>query len=579
MGIVFVALSNYFRAWQPQVIRDALDHVLAQVKLYQSASEAERVILMSDLGQSLLYFGGLVLLLAVAMGIFMYFMRQTIIVVSRLIEYDLRKEIFQHYEDLDLSFFRRNKTGDMMARITEDVNKVRMYLGPAVLYGINLTTLFVMVIYSMFKVNTELTLYTLLPLPFLSLSIYYVSNIIHKKSAIIQKQLSRLNSIAQEVYSGIRVIKSYVQEKQFGRFFEDESEDYKEKTLELARVNALFFPLMLVLIGVSTIIVIYVGGLQVEKGNVTPGNIAEFVIYVNMLTWPVTSIGWIASIIQQAEASQQRINEFLDTKPTIQSSIQTVEHLAGEIVFRDVTFTYPETGITALQNVNLRIAPGERIAIVGRTASGKTTLADLLLRMYDVQQGEILLDGVRIQDHNLSNLRHRIGYVPQDVFLFSDTITGNILFGNKLEDKAKDAEKAMKYAKHASLHDDISEFPKGYETMVGERGVTLSGGQKQRVSIARAFIKEPDIMILDDCLSAVDTKTEHEILNYLDTALAGKTALIITHRLMGAMEFDRIYVLDHGRLVEEGKHESLMELKGVYYDLVSSQAVEDQYVL
>ncbi|MDX1476382.1 MAG: ABC transporter ATP-binding protein [Saprospiraceae bacterium] len=575
LGIVFVALSNYFRAWQPQVIRDALDHVLEQVKLYNSSTPEQQELLYNEIGKALLEFGGLVLLLAIAMGIFMYFMRQTIIVMSRLIEYDLRKEIFEHYERLDLGFFRRNKTGDLMARITEDVSKVRMYLGPAILYGINLTTLFVMVIYSMFRVNVELSLYTLLPLPFLSLSIYYVSNIIHKKSSVIQNQLSRLNSIAQEVYSGIRVVKSYVRERQFARFFADESEDYKTKTLELARVNALFFPLMLVLIGASTILVIYVGGIQVAKGNVTPGNIAEFVIYVNMLTWPVTSIGWIASIIQQAEASQQRINEFLQTKPSIESPAAVARQLDGHIVFDKVSFTYPETGIQALSDVSFEIMPGERVAIVGKTASGKTTVADLLLRMYDVSEGRILLDGEDIRNINLDTLRYQIGYVPQDVFLFSDTIEHNILFGSK----NGTPEQAIEYARHASVHDDIIEFPKGYQTLVGERGVTLSGGQKQRVSIARAFVKNPDILILDDCLSAVDTKTEQRILNYLNGALKGKTAIIITHRMMGAMDFDKILVLENGRIAEQGTHEQLMERGGAYYELVKRQAIEDQYAL
>jgi ATP-binding cassette subfamily B multidrug efflux pump len=513
-------------------------------------------------------------LLAVMMGIFMYVMRQTIIVMSRLIEYDMRKEIFAHYEKLDLSFFRRNKTGDLMARITEDVSKVRMYLGPAVLYGINLTTLFIMVIYSMFRVNVELSLYTLLPLPLLSLSIYYVSSIIHRKSSRIQKQLARLNSIAQEVYSGIRVVKSYVQEKQFKNYFSDESEDYKTKSLELARVNALFFPLMLVLIGASTILVVYVGGIQVAQGNITPGNIAEFIIYVNMLTWPVTAIGWIASIVQQAEASQQRINEFLNTRPAIEGTAVAPKHLRGHIAFKDVSFTYPETGIQALRNVSFEIQPGERVAIVGRTASGKTTVADLILRMYDVQRGQVLIDDVDIRDHDLSNLRFRIGYVPQDVFLFSDTVTQNILFGTQNGDE----QKAQKYADYAAVHDDILELTKSYDTLVGERGVTLSGGQKQRISIARAFVKDPDILILDDCLSAVDTKTEQKILQYLDGALRGKTAIVITHRMVG-LDFDKIFVLDHGAIAEAGTHDELFRRRGIYYDLMTRQAAEDEFTV
>lgn len=576
LGVVFVALSNVFRALQPAVVREALDSVWVNLKAYNLAGEAERERLYAVLGPELLKLAGILVLLALLMGIFMYYMRQTIIVMSRLIEYDLRKEIFAHYERLDLTFYRKNKTGDMMARITEDVTKVRMYLGPAVLYAINLTTLFVMVVYMMFSVNVELTLYTLLPLPILSLSIYYVSNIIHKKSAIIQAQLSQLNSIAQEVYAGIRVIKSYVQGKQFGKYFEEESDDYKTKSLSLAQVNALFFPIMLVLIGMSTILVIYVGGIQVARGEITPGNIAEFVIYVNMLTWPVTAIGWIASIVQQAEASQKRINEFLHTEPLIEPKPGgIVGDLDGSIEFRNVTFTYPDTGITAIENLNLKISPGERIAIIGRTASGKTTIADLLVRMYDVTEGEILLNGVNIKDHNLSNLRQHIGYVPQDMFLFSDTITRNILFGSHVEDE----DKAHEFAKYAAVHTDIEELPNGYDTMVGERGVMLSGGQKQRISIARAFIKEPDILILDDCLSAVDTKTEHEIVSYLNAALKEKTSITITHRILGAMEFDKIVVLERGRIAEIGTHHALLEKKGIYHDILARQTLEDQYAL
>ena len=572
LGILFVSLSNLFRAWQPRVIRDALDHVLASVEEYKTLGSAGQEELYAEIARSLLYFGGLVLLLALLMGIFMYLMRQTIIVMSRLIEYDMRKEIFAKYQQLDLAFYRKNKTGDLMARITEDVSKVRMYLGPAVLYGINLVSLFIMVIWSMFEVNVELTLYTLLPLPILSISIYHVSNIIHKKSTVIQTQLSKLNSIAQEVYSGIRVVKSYVQEKQFAGYYAVESDDYKEKQLGLAKVNALFFPLMLVLIGTSTILVIYIGGLKVAEGAITPGNIAEFVIYVNMLTWPVTAIGWIASIVQQAEASQKRINEFLNEEPDVRNEGDAFGPLNGKIEFRDVSFTYPATGIEALKHINLTIKAGERLAIIGRTASGKSTIADLILRMYDVNEGQLLIDDVDIRQHDLDNLRNRIGYVPQDIFLFSDTIGKNILFGSGIEDVAI----AEKYAKSAAVHGDIDELPKGYETMVGERGVTLSGGQKQRVSIARAFVKEPDIIILDDCLSAVDTKTEHRIVKYLNESLKGKTSIVITHRILGTLDFDRIVVLDNGRVAEVGNHEELLAKQGIYADLAARQALEDQ---
>ncbi|MCB0687527.1 MAG: ABC transporter ATP-binding protein, partial [Saprospiraceae bacterium] len=529
-GFVFVALSNYFRVLQPQAIRQALDLVYENIKIYRlfNGFEAQEYM-FSEIGRSLLYFAILVLILALIMGIFMYYMRQTIIVMSRLIEYDLRKEVFVHYEALHLGFFRKHMTGDLMARITEDVNKVRMYLGPAILYGINLFTLFVMVIYAMFAVNAELSWYCLMPLPLLSLSIYFVSSVIHKKSTIIQQQLAKLNSIAQEVFNGIRVIKSYTQENAMDGYFGEQCEDYKVKSLKLAKINALFFPLMLLIIGASTIITIYFGGVQVYKGNITPGNIAEFVIYVNMLTWPVTSIGWIASIIQQAEASQKRINEFLKEQPEIISTTNEKTPIRGEIEFRNVSFTYPDTGIQALKNCSFKLNVGDKMAIIGRTGSGKTTIADLLLRMYDPTEGVILLDGRDIRDYNLEYLRQRIGYVPQDVFLFSDTVENNITFG--LDLLPEDGRDATYYARKAAVYDDIMDLPEGFQTRVGERGVTLSGGQKQRVSMARAFMKEPDIYILDDCLSAVDTSTENQILGYFNEMLSDHTTLVITHRI------------------------------------------------
>ncbi|HLF62111.1 MAG TPA: ABC transporter ATP-binding protein [Saprospiraceae bacterium] len=572
LGIVFVALSNYFRAWQPQVIREALDHVLEQVRIYKDAPVPQQQLIMDELSKALFQFGGIVIVLAILMGVFMYLMRQTIIVMSRLIEYDMRKEIFDQYQKLDLAFYRQHNTGDLMSRITEDVSRVRMYLGPAILYGINLATLFVLVIYSMLSVNVELTLYTLLPLPLLSLSIYYVSDLIHKRSGARQTQLAKLTSTVQEVFSGIRIVKSYAQERRFGEHFARQCDQYKQKNLEIARVEAFFFPLMMILIGASTLLVVFVGGLQVSRGEVTPGNIAEFVIYVNMLTWPVTSIGWIASLIQQAEASQQRINEFMQRKPVISTPIISSEVLKGNIEFRNVSFTYPDTGIRALHNVSFDIPAGSRVALVGRTASGKSSVADLLLRMYDVQEGQILIDGKDIREHDLDNLRYRIGYVPQDVFLFSDTVTNNILFGSHVEDR----QIAMDYARNAAIHEEIMELTNGYDTMIGERGVTLSGGQKQRISIARAFVKNPDILILDDCLSAVDTKTERRIFDYLDTALHKKTSIIITHRMLGAADFDRIFVLDHGQIVESGTHEDLMDRQGVYYDLIVHPTIEQE---
>ncbi|MEO0724654.1 MAG: ABC transporter ATP-binding protein [Bacteroidota bacterium] len=574
LGIIFVTLSNYFRVLQPQVIREGFDLVVDHIGMYRLFNGFE---LQADfygvLARTLLYYGLLVLALALVMGIFMYFMRQTIIVMSRLIEYDVRKEIFAQYERLTSAFYKRNKTGDLMARVTEDVSKVRMYLGPAVLYGINLTSTVVLVVYSMLQVSVELTLYSLAPLPFLSISIYYVSNIINKRSYLIQQQLSHLNSTAQESYSGIRVIKSYVQERAIRGFFADQSDEFKDKSLDLARVDAYFYPLMIVMIGASTILTVYIGGLQVVKGTITPGNIAEFVIYVNMLTWPVTAVGWVASIIQQASASQKRINEFLKLQPEIENPIAegATVPLAGKIEFDNISFTYPDTGIEAIRNLSLRLEPGQKLAIVGKTGSGKTTVADLLLRMYDVSQGSIRIDDKDVREHDLANLRQQIGYVPQDVFLFSDTVGKNIAFGKRTAEQ----DEIEQFARYASVYDDINGLKEGFETMVGERGVTLSGGQKQRVSIARALIKKPDVIILDDCLSAVDTNTEKDILGYFNAFLAEKTTIVITHRIYSLLTFDKIIVLEDGAIVEQGTHQELLDLKGYYFDMYEKQSLEE----
>lgn len=573
LGIFFVFMSNYFRVLMPGTIRDALDFVLGEVQSFKAMTDPVlKDAAFSDLGISLMKFGGLVLLYALLMGVFMYFMRQTIIVVSRLIEYDMRKEIFAHYESMDWSFFKTNRTGDLMSRISEDVSKVRMYLGPAILYTINLSSLFILALSCMLQVNVKLTLYTLLPLPFLSLSIYYVSSIINKKSELIQIQLAKLNSTSQEVFSGIRIVKSYVNEKKFFKFFENENEVFKQKSLDLARVNAFFYPLMILLVSVSTIIMVIISSKQVVNQEITAGNIAEFVIYINMLTWPVIAIGWIASIVQQAAASQKRINEFLSVKSVMSRKDDSDLIIEGDLSFNDVSFTYPETGIKALNKVSFTVKKGEKLAIIGKTASGKSTIADLILRMYDVNSGDIKIGEHKISDLSLSKLRNKIGYVPQDVFLFSDNISENIAFGLNEMDQTE----VETFAKYASVYEDIDSFPDKFETFVGERGVTLSGGQKQRISIARALIKKPDIVILDDCLSAVDTNTEHQIINYLNAELKDKISIIITHRISKYMQFDKILVLDNGEIVEYGKHEALIKNKGFYFEMLEKQKDADK---
>ena len=562
-GILFVVATNYCKVKIPQIIRDGLNFVFDTIESSDTASN-------EVINAALMKFSLTILVVAVIMGVTLYFCRQTLIVMSRLVEYDLRKALYSKYQVLDRQFFKQYRTGDLMSRISEDVAKVRMYLGPCLLYGLNLVALFIISISAMIQVSPKLTLFTLLPLPILSISIYKISSVINKKSELIQKQIARLNSACQEIFSGIRIVKAYVKEDYFSEHFEEETEDFRNKSLDLAKVNALFFPMMILLISLSSLLTIYIGGVMVNQGEIEPGNIAEFIIYVNYLTWPFTSIGWIASLIQQAEVSQRRMNEILDYEPSIQNSNYDNYSVKGDLEFKNVSFIYPETGVKAISNISFSLKAGEKLLIVGKTASGKTSLMDLIMRMYDPTNGEILVDGKRLQDHNLSKLRSSVAYIPQDVFLFSDSIYNNINFGIEPED----LETTKKYASHASVDEEIESLPDSYETLVGERGVTLSGGQKQRVSIARAFIRNSDIILMDDCLSAVDTKTEKRILNYLNEALEEKTAIIITHRLFDLKGIDKIMVIEEGRKVAFGDHESLFAENDFYREMVEKQLYE-----
>ncbi|MFT6055648.1 MAG: ATP-binding cassette subfamily B protein [Candidatus Endobugula sp.] len=572
LGIVYLVASNYFAIWPAKVVRYAIDYVTESFALYNAFEGGKlSTALFDNLEIGVLILGAAIIVMALLRGFFLFLVRQTIIVMSRKIEYDLKNEIYVQYQNLPLSFYRKNNTGDLMNRISEDVSRVRMYLGPGIMYGINLLVLFPMVIYEMLKVNAELTFYALLPLPLLSVSIYFVNNVINKRSEEIQQSLSSMSTFLQEAFSGIRVIKAFVREKDSLNNFNKESENYKFKSLQLVFVNALFFPLIMGLIGLSVILTIYIGGNKVINGQITYGNIAEFVIYVNMLTWPVTALGWITSIIQMAAASQKRINEFLKEKNNIVSEENLALELKGDIHFKNVSFTYADSGIKALKNVSFEVKAGETIAIIGTTGSGKTTIANLIGRMFDATSGEIEIDARGIKTYNLAKLRSQTGFVPQDVFLFSDSIASNIAFGAD----GISREDIIQAAKDADLYDNILEFPKGFETMLGERGITLSGGQKQRASIARAIVRNPKILILDDSLSAVDTKTENTILNSLAKIMEGRTSVIISHRVSSAKLADKIIVLDDGEIIEQGTNESLMAKKGVYAALYDKQLQQE----
>ena len=573
MGTLFIIIANYFSIIPAVLVRYSFDLLKGNYELFKLFDGFD---LQTDayalFAKSIWILGILILTSALLRGIFMFFMRQTIIVMSRIIEYDLKNEIFEHYQSLPLSFYRKNNTGDLMNRISEDVSKVRMYFGPAIMYGITLLTLFLMVIPFMFSINFKLTIYSLIPLPILSLSIYLVNNVIHKRSEKIQESLSNLSTFVQEAFSGIRVIKAFDREEDINLQFEKESTDYKNKSLKLAFVQAVFFPLIMSLIGLSVILTIYIGGVEVFNGSISTGVIAEFIIYVNLLTWPVAALGWITSIIQQAAASQKRINEFLKTKTDIISTENLEKNLAGTIEFENVDFIYPDSGIHALKNISFKVNQGESVAIIGNTGAGKSTLANLICRMYDISSGSLKIDGRSIEKYNLSCLRSQIGFVPQDVFLFSDSIRNNIAFGNP----GMNEEKIIQAAKDADLLNNIADLPNGFDTRVGERGITLSGGQKQRVSIARAVAREPKILILDDALSAVDTKTENTILEAMAKIMKGRTSLIISHRVSSAKLASKIIVLLDGSIIEQGSHEDLLEKNGAYKAIYDKQLAQDK---
>jgi ATP-binding cassette subfamily B protein len=573
-GIVFVSLSNLFAVFPAQSVRIAIDLVMENLKIYQEFKGTKLSTNIEDkTGLILLFFGILVIVLALFRGLFMYLMRQTIIVMSRHIEFDMKNEIYSHYQDLSLSFYRKNSTGDLMARISEDVSRVRMYVGPAIMYAINLVVTIILVLWAMFSVNTHLTWLVILPLPFLSYSIFYVNNVINRKSDAIQSKLSDLTSFVQEAFSGIRVIKAFAAEKESETAFEEMGEDYRNKQLDLAKTDAVFFPLMFFLTGLSTLITIVAGGFEVLNGRASLGNIAEFVIYVNMLTWPVTSLGWTSSLVQRAAASQARINEFLNTKPEIQSTNLSEFTFNEFIQFENIGLTYPEKSEKALRNINFTLKKGESLAILGNTGSGKTSIANLLLRLLEPTEGRILIDGIDLKNINLGSYRRSIGYVPQEVFLFSDSILNNISFG--LATNHQNLEKIKNASNEAALTENIKNFKEGFSTVIGERGVSLSGGQKQRVAIARAFIKNPEILIMDDCLSALDTRTESIILENLQLIMKGKTSFIISHRASSVKDANRIIVLENGEIIEEGNHDNLMLKNGKYSEIFAKQSKEE----
>jgi ATP-binding cassette subfamily B protein len=564
IGIVFTVLSKLLSLEIPRIIRKSLNAVEA----YQKGTLTDITLVKSELLTDILYIVGFTLLA----GVFTFLMRQMIIVNSRLIEFDLKNEIYQQYQQLSVNFYNKNRTGDLMNRISEDVSKVRMYFGPAVMYSLNIIVLFAVGFTKMIQIDPELTMYTLLPFPILSVSVFILSKAISKRSAIVQQYLSKLTTFNQEFFSGINVVKSYGIEKEIIQNFETLANQSKDKNISLYKVQALFFPLMVLLIGISNLIVIYIGGKQYIAGEIQIGVIAEFILYVNILTWPVAIVGFVTSMVQQAEVSQKRINEFLKQVPEIKNNTKNHTEVNGAISFKDVTLIYDDTNITALNNISFDVKAGETIAILGKTGSGKSTIINLISRLFDTSSGTVYIDNTPIKDCNLDDIRNQIGFVPQDPFLFSETIQENIKFGKN--DATE--EEIIEAAKNAVVHQNIIDFKDGYKTILGERGVTLSGGQKQRVSIARAIIKNPKILIFDDCLSAVDTETEEQILSNLEKVSKDKTTFIISHRVSSAKNADKIIVLDEGQITQQGTHNQLITKKGYYKELYEQQLLEKE---
>ncbi len=563
-GLLITVLSKLLALQVPRIIGNSLN----AVEDYQNGE----IIELDTVKETLLFNILIIIVVTIVAGFLTFLMRQKIIVTSRLIEFDLKNEIYNQYQRLSLNFYKKNRTGDLMNRISEDVSKVRTYVGPAVMYSINMVVLFIVGFTQMARVDATLTLYTLLPFPILAVSVFFLSKVIHKRSAIVQQYLSKLTSFNQEFFSGINVVKSYGIESSIIKDFDVIADLSKEKNIDLNKANALFFPLMVLLIGISNLIVIYIGGKQYINGEIQIGIIVEFILYVNILTWPVAIVGWVTSMVQQAEASQLRINEFLQQVPEIKNNNERSFDLKGEVTFKGVTLKYDDTEITALKNISFTVKEGQTIAILGKTGSGKTSIINLVSRLYDSTEGTILIDKKPIKETNLDALRNQIGFVPQDPFLFSDTIENNIKFGKE----NATYEEIMNAAKNAVVHNNIMEFKNGYQTILGERGVTLSGGQKQRVSIARAIIKNPSILIFDDCLSAVDTETEEKILSNLEQVSKNKTTFIISHRVSSAKNADKILVLDNGEITQQGSHSKLLEEDGYYKELYAQQLLEKE---